>query len=733
MCDYILNNYCKVTNILSILRKIGLTIFIRRLTRNVNIQTSGRSLVSVIAKSRCRTDRNTEAAEFGRPQNFRGGENKSPLFVALAAILASQFPTAGAQAQTTCPSITGEATSLQTVAANQQCTIESSGRITVDAEGVHNVAVVLNAGSTLVNRGTITADSTASHPSLGIYYDAHAVRISGAGVKVINYGNIELRQADGRAFQVLSNANNVDIEFLSGSLIASKEIGRNGFVVTRGENTNLTFGGTALISDTTNSQFFGDEWGTPNVIILLPGAAIRKGGELRPFAGVESNLGAGDDEMKIGNFYTGTEPVGHRTGWVHAGQWNFAAGTDELIIDTSPGVRFSNAGGRNHYRSTGSSRNAIHNLETMRIWSGNVVLGGSVYMPMGTVYVHTPGRLTFEIGKRRDADNPDNTESPERVGEMIISRLIAKELIFTGSEAKVFIQFAHYLTASDIEQFRKQLVPSRLSQLDAATLTLDGVGNELSRILTVEKVSYLADFQNAKDPPEDPVDITDHVNHMKVMSSGPSGIRLVGHIIVKSGNNADIGKLVLFEREVTRNIGQLRFSSSGGTRNTFTGGTGTGGTGTGGGGGGGGGGILIVGLLAALMGAQDLDESDSELGNYYAFDRKPAKNRRYRSSFFSGLFRPERGMWVRPAQSRFTSFGASYFGAVSHRISWDLQQSGDYFLRANLTPATSISPTGWHSSASGDTLSLTRRLAERWPTPAVRHHARPLRCKCEDV
>ena len=98
---------------------------------------------------------------------------------------------------------------------------------------------------------------------------------------------------------------------------------------------------------------------------------------------------------------------------------------------------------------------------------------------------------------------------------------------------------------------------------------------------------------------------------------------------------------------------------------------------------------------------------ESELGQYYSFDRKSAKNRRYRSSFFSGLFQPERGMWVRPAQSRFTSFGASYFGAVSHRMSWNLQQSGDYFLRASLSPATSVSPTGWHSSASGETLSLT--------------------------
>ena len=706
-----------------------------------------------------------------------GGKCKFPLFVALAAILASQFPIAGAEAQTstTCPSITGEVTSTLTVAANQQCTIESSGSITVEAEGVDNYGVVLNAGSTLVNRGTITVDSTEISGIPGVFHNNYAVRISGAGSKVINYGNINVRQLDGRAFDILQNANNVEIEFLSGSLIASKEPGRYFIVRTLGLNTNLTFGGTALISDAANSDFFSDNWGSGNVIILLPGAAIRKGGKLRPFAGVSSELGGGDDELKIGNFYAGTEPVGHRTGWVHAGQWTFGDGTDELIIDTSPGVRFSNHGGRNHYRHTGSSRNAIHSLETMRIRNGNVVLGGSVYMPTGKVYVHDfdGGRLTFEIGKRRDADNPDNAESPERVGEMIISRLVAKELIFSN-HATVFIQFAHYLDASDIERFRTQLVPWNLSQLDATTLSLDGAGNELSKILKVEKVSYLADYQKAKDPPEDPVDITDYVSHMKVMSSGPSGIRLVGYIIVKSDNNAEIGRLLVHQEQ---DIGQLRFSSAvtgrtpvssgtgtgggtstggdpgdgdgtgdgddtadagtgdtdtgdgtstggdpgdgdgtgdgddtadAGTGDTDTGDAGTGSAGAGGSGGsGGGGGILVIGLLAALMGGLDLDESESELGNYYAFDRKPAKNRSRSSSYFSGLFRPERGVWVRPAESRFTSFGTSYFGAVSHRMSWDLQQSGDYFLRASLSPATSVSPSGWHSSASGETLSLT--------------------------
>ena len=117
---------------------------------------------------------------------------------------------------------------------------------------------------------------------------------------------------------------------------------------------------------------------------------------------------------------------------------------------------------------------------------------------------------------------------------------------------------------------------------------------------------------------------------------------------------------------------------------------------------------MAVGLLALLMNyGQDLDESESELAQYYAFDTRSAKKRSHRGSAFSGLFRPERGIWVRPSQSRFTSYGASYFGAVSHRMSWDLQQSGDYFLRASMSPASSVSPAGWHSSASGETLSLS--------------------------
>ncbi len=632
--------------------------------------------------------------------------------------------------------------------ADQVCTLQSSGRINVNS-----------------NNGS------------GFY-------ISGARSKVVNYGDINLRAENNAAFEITSAANNVEIEFLSGAVNTENVAGENYFLYSEGGNAKLTFGGTALMGGA-NSHFFRDAADTDNEVILLPGAVIHKGNPLRPFAGVYSVLGSNTydpntDVLKIGNFYDGDEQVEDRTGWVHAGQWNFGHaehGTNQLIVNTNPGVRFSIADGENHYRSSRLDQNAIYGAHTVRIERGNVILGGSVWMPNGKVYIHDAGRLTFEIGKRRDADG-----SPDRVGEMIISRLVADQVIFAGGDPRVSIQFAHYLTDSEMEKFRGQLRYDRtrgelgqsppsgnLYDIDA---TLVGLGEPaLSEIFVVNDVFIL---QNSKL-------IQFSSSTLNVWSSGLGRFQgygandvKVGVIALKTNENGGLikGRFRIINKRAADSIGQLRFSfvstTSTGTGNTVTGGTG--GTGTGGGtggggtpvtggegetgegeagegkageseageigegkageseageigedqdtdmtqdagvgtgGSGGGGGILVIGLLAALMGGLDLDESESELGQYYAFDRKPAKNRSHRSSYFSGLFRPERGMWVRPAQSRFTSFGASYFGAVSHRMSWDLQQSGDYFLRASLSPATSVSPAGWQSSASGETLSLS--------------------------
>ena len=111
-------------------------------------------------------------------------------------------------------------TSKVTVEANQECTIQSSGRITVDTPEVENIAVELSAGTTLVNRGTVTATSVPNVQATSIL-PAFAFRISGAGSKSINYGNIHLPKNNAIGIDVTNVADNVEIEFLSGSLIAT--------------------------------------------------------------------------------------------------------------------------------------------------------------------------------------------------------------------------------------------------------------------------------------------------------------------------------------------------------------------------------------------------------------------------------------------------------------------------------------------------------------------------------
>ena len=97
--------------------------------------------------------------------DISGGKCKSPPFAALAEILATLFRATGARPQNSCPSITGEVTSTLTVGANQKYTIQSSGSITVDTAGTNNTAVNLSTGSTLVKRGTITAESVPNSPA----------------------------------------------------------------------------------------------------------------------------------------------------------------------------------------------------------------------------------------------------------------------------------------------------------------------------------------------------------------------------------------------------------------------------------------------------------------------------------------------------------------------------------------------------------------------------------------
>ena len=442
---------------------------------------------------------------------------KAPLFVALAAILATLLPVAGAQAQTTCPSIFGVVTGKVTLGANQKCTLESSGRINIESD------------------------------------NSSAFFFSGARSKVINYGNINLRGENNAAFELTSAAENAEIEFLSGSVNVESSVGINYFLYSDANKVKLTFGGTASIGGET-SYFYRDATfnGTDDEVILLPGAVIHNGDPSRPLAGVYSAIGesaittSNTDVLKIGNFYDGDEPVDDRRGWVHAGQWDFGTvnqRTHQLIVDTNPGVRFSNRGGINHYRSQINTQNAIFGLHLMDIRSGNVVLGGSVWMPNGKVYIHDAGRLTFEIGKRRDAPST-------RIGEMTISRLVADQVIFTGDNPRVFMQFAHYLSASDIAKFRNQLAQNELFKLDAATNKSDGT--PLSRIFLVNDVFY---NQN--------ISLRTRTNLLKVASSGSSGIQDVGYIGLRGlGIHGFInGYFTLIEADSARNIEAFSLAS----------------------------------------------------------------------------------------------------------------------------------------------------------------------------
>ena len=504
-------------------------------------------------------------------KNLGGGEYKTPLFVALAAILATLFPVAGAQAQINCVTgtpITGEVTTVVTgnpttssntivVNGDQTCIIDSTANIKPLTKEDTTRAVQLGGHNPkVIHRGNIYLRNI-RHPQYSGAGRGHsyiAFFITGPGSKVtVDGGTINLPEISSSVFAVQNGANNPVIEFLSGSASLTNTGGRNIFLLGSADNTltTLVFGGNAVVVGANpgdhrpalgpvRSVFFDDDTNADSEVILLPGALIHSGLASYPFSGVYSRLGASGfdqetDRLKIGNFHTGIAP---RTGWVHAGQWDFGyhraspnAGINELIVDTNPGVRFSVGNGVNHHRHDDHELNALYGVNKMEIRRGNVVLGGSVYMPHGKVYIHDAGRLTFEIGKRRHADGTDHPAPrtyPDRIGELIISRLTADQVIFTGDDPKVFIQFAHYLNRNDLQKFRKQLVTSELEKLDAVTKSRnqnagdEGDGSAVSEILRVNEVKY-----NSND---------ELTGALKVFSSGPSADRDVGRINLEGPN-----------------------------------------------------------------------------------------------------------------------------------------------------------------------------------------------------
>ena len=284
------------------------------------------------------------------------GKYKSPLFFALATILATLFPVAGAQAghgsdppPISCPpSITGDVTLVTTnhdvttasntvvVTGGQTCTIESTGNINPPTKENTTRAVELGGHNpTVIHRGTIDLrEKRATNYSVPGAFQSNshtfiAFFITGPGSKVtVDGGTINLPEQGSTVFAVQQGANNPVIEFLSGSASLTNTGSRNIFLLGATTNTNvkLIFGGNALVvggnpGDSRSlsgyiprSVFFDDDAGADSEVILLPGALIN-GKRSRPFSGVYSKLGStsdpNTDRVMIGNFHPGIPP---RTG-----------------------------------------------------------------------------------------------------------------------------------------------------------------------------------------------------------------------------------------------------------------------------------------------------------------------------------------------------------------------------------------------------------------------------------
>ena len=110
-----------------------------------------------------------------------------------------------------------------------------------------------------------------------------------------------------------------------------------------------------------------------------------------------------------------------------------------------------------------------------------------------------------------------------------------------------------------------------------------------------------------------------------------------------------------------------------------------------------------MGLLALLIGNFiDLeDPENAQFGSYFARSKQTVDR--------AGQIRIQtgHGAWAKRAESRYSSYGASYFNANGSRIGWELYRSGGYFLNAALAPRTSAAPGGNRGSAKGHLLSLS--------------------------
>ena len=168
---------------------------------------------------------------FVRPQKFnifwREGKYKSPLFVALAAILATQFPIADAQAQTGCPSVTGEHTATVALTRKgEHCTVEWGAKVEAVGRTATNTRIIYNNDVTqaagfritanevvLVNRGLISGRANNNGNNWG-----QGVAIAGNKVRVVNYGTIKSSNQNAFAILLATVAHSPVLEFLGGQV-----------------------------------------------------------------------------------------------------------------------------------------------------------------------------------------------------------------------------------------------------------------------------------------------------------------------------------------------------------------------------------------------------------------------------------------------------------------------------------------------------------------------------------
>ena len=387
---------------------------------------------------------------FVSSQKIRGGgESRLHLCIALAGLFLSLITLENAVAQQSCTS--------PTVISDERTRAVNSSK--------HGECIrVTSTGSVKPGSGS---SFSVRHNNVSVTIDG-LVRATGAGGSgvVINRGVTGTVLEIGRSGSIIgASANGIDVGFnieakiFVGGKVDATGSGNSAISIGKGSYIEILDSGILSVSQGASGVIFGRNASGTNVV-AIGGKLIAKGTGSNAIltSGIPTNkqklillpqsqvvgpisFGLGADELRVGSdFYTGDRSI-RTSGWTLIdGNVDFGGGIDEFVLKSNPGLRFIGT---------------VSNLETLRIQRGNLVFAGQINMPQnnGRVYVHDAGRLTFEIGKSGST------------GEMIIGTLRAHQLIFMGDDPKVFVQFAHDLTADDIAKFREQLAPPFKTQI----------------------------------------------------------------------------------------------------------------------------------------------------------------------------------------------------------------------------------------------------------------------------